>query len=757
MKYLPQDKALLRDNSIKIGSKEKIEDENNVLWELSNVNIVQPNRRFLGVPLRLWLYNKSTRGDTTVFKNWVRRSLGEPPAILDSARTQASADAMENYMHNKGWFNATVTHETKIKNRKANVAYSIFPNGLYAIDSVNYNIEDENIKKLILNSKKESYLKKGKGISRQTFDLEKNRIVRELKNHGYYYFYPNYVYFEGDSTARSVDVTVNIANPDEGQHEPYTIGSIYVHTQYNPAAYLRQTLDTTLLNDLYFIHKKEPDKLTIGEEDLGVDPTTILRAIRIKRHNKYYRIKEFDRTIFRLNNLAIYKFVSIKYVENKRLGNVLDVVIQLTPGKKMSIGGDLEVSSVQNSVQSRGIGIGLGATYKNKNLLKGAEVFSVSPNLGFEYDFIQQNFTTFDFGVETGVTFPQYFPLPWWVKPDHTTRRGLEKTKVSLAYDYLSRFQFYTYSSLSTSYGIEWTEFYVPNKHNIKFLTISYLNPISIDSSFQVILDRNQLLKNSFERQFIISPSYSLTFTGKPKPNGISFYANIEAEAAGTLVRGIDFIFNREKPFQLPGGTPYANFAKIELDGRFYKMFSRRHNFAARAAIGAGAAYWNSQAIPYVRQFFIGGPNSVRGWRVRDIGPGTYVDKDLRCQENYQPYQTGDLKLELSAEYRFLVYYYMEGALFLDAGNVWTIREDVNRPGSQISGRFLNELAVAAGYGVRFNFSFFVFRLDWGYPIRELRSYEDGGPYWKYRKAEDFVGFHLGKSAEWNFAINYPF
>lgn len=742
-------------NKVEIIESEPIEDKSNLSYQLSTIAAQKPNDKLFNLfRTRLWFYNQAANGDSTKFKQWVLRRIGESPSIIDSLKTEKTESEMRLFMNNKGYFKAKVSSETKMKKRKARVTYSVEPDSLYRVGKVTYDTKSQVVERELKQNQKDSHIQLGKAISRNNFESERNRIFRTFRNEGYYNFFPNYIAFEGDSSNYSVDVKIKIANPDSLFDQKYEVSRVFIHSKYNARDYAREELDTMVVDGYYFVYPKLEIEGAETKELLGIKPAIIINSIQIAASGENYNLADYERTIKRLSNLNTYRFINVKYSpsldieEEKLICNIF-----LTPSKKNEFGVNLELNSVYgnesaiNPAIGPAIGTGISINYQNRNFLKGAELFTVSANGGVEYPLgrdtdLDRIWNTVDLGVSANLYYPTFWPKA--IFKDKVTKIGAEKTRLSVSYDYLSRINFYTYNAFSSSIGWEWLEG-PQKKHAVNPVVISYFNPIQISDTFNTILSQNLLLARSFDEQFILGPSYTFKYSGLTNSNGYTFSFRWKFEMGIPLGDGI-------------AGIPFSDFVRLENDAVLNKRIGRNSVLAGRFFLGVGTTLLSStNSMPYFKQFFVGGPNSIRGWRARELGPGAYIDEAVQNDRNIQPYQSGDLKMEMNLEYRFNMFSYLESALFIDAGNVWTLKEDLTRPGAQFSSNFLDQIAIAGGLGFRLDYSYFIFRLDVGYPLRIPRIEENGGSYWKYEQWRDIGIQSILNDPEFNVALGYPF
>jgi len=745
-KHLGADEVLLKENIIEFDQDMKGEKRRKLTYELSTVSQQKPNTKFMGAfRTRLWMYYNSRKGKQTKFKRWIRRRVAEPPAIFSEKQTEKTAESMQYYLNNKGYFNAVVTTSNNLSDNNENpkkkpqkfvdVTYTVNTDRMYRVDSTSFDISQNDVYQIIDSTYHETLLHTGAAIDNKLFDREKNRITKELRNRGYAFFYPNYIkYLSYDSLDYKADVTTRILPPtDSTQHEAYTIDDIYIYPDYYPGSNEITTYDTTQVGEYKFVINKK--------NNLRDKP--ILDAIFLKK-NKLYNQIDYEDTARKLDDLGVYKFISVQLSKPKP-GNKVDAYILLTPRKRMELGYDIEVNTDNGGV----VGTALSISYRNRNLLKGAEAFRVNTNFGL--DFLPQRigtdslFTGTDFGIETELYLPKFL-VPFRLRD--ITRRNDPRTRLALNYNYFDRIAYFRSQLFTLSFGYEWNETF-NKKHRINPFNINYFQVGNIQDAFKMVLSNNTYLQNSFTNQLFPGITYDYTYTGLKNRRGSSWFFQGKAETSGNLTALIDNWIQPDNVFK-PGGIPYSQFARFEADARFYQDINRRSSLAMRLIGGIAFEYGKSEAVPYVKQFFVGGVSDIRAWRIRNLGPGGYYSSPI---EGGQAYQSGDFKLEANLEYRFHLFSYLKGALFVDAGNVWLREEDTARPGGRLTRDFYKNIAVGAGFGFRFDYSYFVIRLDMAYKFRNPFP-DENGSYRYYPSGLQQISF---RDTVYNLAIGYPF
>lgn len=767
-KYLKKEEIILVEkNKVEIISDEKIKNKGELLYDLSNYYKQKPNGKFLGIyRTRLWFYHKNqSPSDTTKWDNWVKRVVAEPPVILQEKLTKGTARAMKSYMQHKGYFNAKVTHDIRIDSSKnlGYNSYQVYPGEQYLFDTIFFKAEDDFVQKVLNDTEDESFLVSGAPVDVDLYDKEVNRLVKLMRNLGYLDFAKNYISpLAGDTSNFKVNATLSVLSPkDSLGHRTYRIGKVYVYPNYDPDFRDLYTEDEFLEGVTY---------MTIG--DPAVKYRTLARNIKLSEGDIYKLINE-EKTKKRLGSLGLYKFVSIKAIKSEERNGVVDFRIYLPSKKRQGLGADIELNTANNTtLGNTSIGTALSLNYKNKNLLKGAEILTTDLQGGLEFAISDKNrlFNSVDVTASSTLSIPKFVDYVGFYtllnkikilpKKNYKNLKETANTRIKLGYNFLDLRDFYTYHSMEASFGYDITP---GDNWRIQYTQtgLTYFNP-QIKEAFDTILMDNEFLAKSFGKQLftgLFAQSVQATYVGKPKKDNTAWSVRISGEISGLEVYGINKIFNPNQEWKLFKDINYSTFLKFDVEQTYMKTISPSTAFAYR--INGGLAFpfgrfrnSNDNAVPYVKQFFVGGPNSIRAWSIRELGPGGYFDEEASLSTGASPfYQTGDIKMEMNMEYRFDMFWVVEGALFVDIGNVWTLQEDIDRPKSQISQDFWKQFAVGTGLGFRLDFSYFIMRFDLGVPIRNNYLDEERNTYWYNHNTE---GSWL-RNINFNLAIGYPF
>jgi outer membrane protein assembly factor BamA len=474
------------------------------------------------------------------------------------------------------------------------------------------------------------------------------------------------------------------------------------------------------------------------------------RILRFDSGDVYNR-KDHNLSLNRLINLDVFKFVKNRFeLSPNSQGDTgrLNTTYYLTPMRKKSLRGEW----LGNTKSNNYVGTLVKFTFRNRNTFRGAEHLDIHANVGSEvqYSGTQSGFNSFRLGGGITFGFPQ-FVVPFF--HFNTTSAYVPKTIIKLSYDLLNRQKLYTLNSLLGELGYSWKpSLFI--EHEFNPISINYVQPINVTPLYRDSLQSDPTLRAAIDTQFIVGSNYSFTWDPLVNdPTGTGFYFNgltdLSGFVAGLFTKENSQKSNRKTIFN----TPFNQYVKAQADGRFYKAMGK-NRLANRLILGLGYPYGNSQALPFIKQFFIGGNNSIRAFRSRAIGPGTYRPKDLDSSLFFAD-QSGDIKIELNSEYRLKVNNILEGAVFVDAGNIWLFNKDTNKLGAKFSKDFLKEFAVGAGFGIRLNLQILLLRIDIATPLRI--PYLPEGNRWVFNQIDFTDKDWRRKNIVLNLAIGYPF
>jgi hypothetical protein len=710
--------------------------------------------------------------------------IGEPPVLLDTNQTSRSLNQVTEYLHNKGYFHGTVRdtvfYPLTQRGRKKKViqGFIVVPGVAYTINKITWDIRDKGVGYDLQNDTVAQYclIKRGEIYDFDNFESERDRLTRSLRNNGYYKFSKDYIRFSVDSTVGTHQVNVRIIiNKQEIQqndstwtetnHQRFTIRNIYVKSIIDLKQLRddRADYDTTSFREIAFLRNMGSiDGIPI-EEVLRYKPEVLSSRIAFYTGH-LYRLVDYEATYRQLTSLRVFRQVVIDQVE---VGDNLDIYIKLLPVIKQNFTAQFEGTT--NSGSSLGIGGSYG--YENTNVSHGAEILEFTVKGGTE---IQQtingsepttnglNFNTIQAGFDASLNIPrEFFPFNYLVSRNKTTDQRVTEDRRTV---FLSSFNYqrridYDRSLVTLSYGYTF-RFRKPataEKRERDFGRFA-LFPIELNvvkvkprqGLIDLLQNPDPLLHYRFTDHLI--RDFRITYvlnTQDQKKKGRIFYLKIDAESSGLLLRPIFEATNATKnqygSYEI-AGIPFSHYLRFFFDGRYNQAFGDHQNIVLRGAIGVGIPLSNFPTLPLEKSFYGGGASGIRAWEARTLGPGSYI---VPSDQKYA--QFGDIQIEYNVEYRFRLTKTLNGAVFMDGGNIWILKEDADRPGADFSFkdfRFLQDFAAGPGVGLRYDLSFFIIRLDYGVKLRDP-SYPYGERW--YVPGERKLGGNL------NFAIGYPF
>ncbi|MEJ7646320.1 MAG: BamA/TamA family outer membrane protein [Chryseolinea sp.] len=683
----------------------------------------------------------------------LRKKFGQPPVLMKDVAPERIAKVLSGQLNNEGYFRSTASHEIKTNKKESVVIYTVKLMPPYVLDSIHYPRPKDSVYSAILRTVEiESLLKQRQRYKLERLQAEQERIEEVLENYGFYYFDDRYLIFEADSTIGeqkiSLDLKMEPGIPQRAKRI-YTLNNINVFPNYSLTRdSLIHDSDTTVVNNFNYIDNVH-----------NFRPKVITDVINLKKGETYSREAQ-DLTLSHLMGLGVFKFVNIKFAETNTDSSLLDANIYLTPLRRKSLRAEAQAISKSNNF----VGPGISGSFTDRNFLRGAELFQLKLTTAYEFQLSRQNegpLNSFEMGLESSLTIPK-FVSP--IRINYNSRKYLPKTIIKLGFNFQNRVNYYRLNSLNAGYGYIWRESEAKS-HELYIADISYVRTDKKSEEFVSRVNANPVLAASFADQFIIGTKYSYTVNTQLREDPMdkyekrkfrvhNFYFNGNVDIAGNLLSLVQKTTrpNAEQPYQL-FGSPYSQFVKGDVDFRHYWQFDEHNKLVSRIVVGAGYPYKNSKTLPYIKQFSIGGSNSIRAFQARSVGPGTYNVKEDTLGTLFID-QRADLKLEGNVEYRFDIIKALKGAVFVDAGNIWLIREDSTRAGGQFhANTFLNQLAVGTGVGLRLDFSFFVLRLDTAFPIR--KPYEKDK--WVIKDIDFGSRAWRRENLVFNIAIGYPF
>ena len=702
-------------------------------------------------------------------------NIGEAPSLIDSNKTNRSVNQIVSYLNNKGYFGSTVDDTViypqlqKNRRQKAIQCYIIHPSQPYTLRSIAWDIKDEGIAIAIVSDTATEYcqIKRNMNYDFDSFEAERDRITKLLKNKGYYKFSKDYIRFSIDSTLGShqadVQITINkqelklndssFANVN---HQQFTIRNIYIKSLFD-LQQLREdkdisNYDTTLYRNLLFLRNKDSIYGTNIEKTLKFKPYILEQRISFRK-DIIFRQLDYEATYRQLTNLRVFRQVVIDPIE---VGdNKLDMYIKLFPFSKQSYTAQFEGTTNSGS----NLGIGGSVSYENNNLYGGAEILRLGIKGGTE---VQQTinassnsenlgFNTIQIGADASLNIPrEFFPFSLLVNkkklPEKMTTQD-RRTVFLSSFNYQSRSD-YDRTLANVSYG--YTFKYLKNG-KISFFPIE-LNIVKVKPKaglLELLQNPDPLLQYRFTDHLIQNLRITYILNKQKNNNGDILFLKIDGESSGLLLREF-FELSKINPdangsYEI-AKIPFSHYIRLFADGRFNKAIGAYQRLVGRSALGIGLPLSNYPTLPLEKSFYSGGANGIRAWEARTLGPGSYI---IPSDQKYA--QFGDIQLEYNLELRFRITKTLNGAAFIDGGNIWILKKDSSRPNADFSFKkmnFLNDLAFGPGLGLRYDLSFFIVRLDWAFKLRDP-SYPIGERW--YNPSQRKLSSNL------NFGIGYPF
>lgn len=779
-KLIPDDKYLLNEVSIELDNK-NIEKS-----ELNSYMRQKPNNSFLffnSIKPRVSVYNFANSGKKRKWKQWIGKTIGEAPVVLDSTLTRKTSRQFKLFLRNKGYYHAQVKDTAIFEKQKAHVIYEIKTRKPVKIRKIEIKSADKNIKSILTSNNSNSLIKKGDNLDIDILQKERERITNFLHNRGYFKFVKEYIYYRVD-TVLHVDTLVRndtlaisdslrlynqaeveLVIADEkgnssetendtlqsvNNHSMFKINEILIYSHYNPQKALQN--QTEYLKTFDTLHVQNTKGCVFfTKRELTIRPEILLKSVLIHK-DSLYRAKTVEETYKRLSSLRIYRLITINFEQIETNASqadslqykLLNCKIQLTPTTSQSYKVELE-----GTTSSTHFGMATNLAYQHKNLFRGAELFEFEfknaleshRNLSTEETDKKYELNTFEIGADAKIHIPKFF-MPF--KLINFERQYNPRTTFALGFNYQHRPEI-TRLIGNARFGYYWksSEFAT---HIVNPIDFYAMNNRKLDEAFlEEIISRNLL--SSYYDHLISAISYSYIYNNQSITKSRDFiYLKTDIETSGNVLTIIKDAFDESKDPEYNSytlfKTPYFQYLKTDIDFRYYKVTPFKNQLVSRLYVGVGYPYGNVEYLPFGKMFYSGGSNSIRAWRVRSLGPGSYADTT-----GIYIFRLGDIKLEANLEYRFKMFSYFEGALFVDAGNIWSVDKNDEREGASFAfDTFYHQIAVGTGLGIRLDFSFFIFRLDFGIALRDPTATK--GDRWGFMKNSNYA---------FNFGIGYPF
>lgn len=758
--HLPAGESLyIGQKSMIVKTPPKIVISDACMTEVNAVLAKSPNNSVFGsstmrfpIPMGLWMYNALYQYENKKgFGNWLFNHLAATPVLLTSVNPPIRNKIATNLLHDYGYFSGNVDSKLfydKSNNKKVKVQYTINTGYPSFIDTVYYSHFNKGMLELMEKSRKSSLIHQGNQFNVSSLDEERERINTLMRNRGYYYFTPEYLSYQADTVHAPLKVSLKL-QPTAGVPDyalrPYFLGDKTIYIMGKNGETPDQYTSYRDLNIYYY------DKLQLR-------PKMLYRRINYQAYTKNPELLKLQKSrlynqrrqsviLDRFSDIGIFKSVTAEYMprDTAQLNDTLDVLLKATLNKPMEV--ELRANVTTKSNDQTGPGFSLG--YTHYNIFKGGEIWNTKLTGSYEWQTANTAggslLNSWEFGITSGLTFPRIV-FPRLGKREYDFDAS---TTFNVNFDELNRAKYYQL----LSFGGNVTYDFQPNRyyhHSITPLRLSFNVLQRTTEKFDSLAIKIPSLYMSLQNKFIPAFEYSVTYDNtNTKRKKIGTWWNVDFVSSGNLTSAVYRLFG--KSFSEQGkdlfGSPFSQFLKLSGEYRFTWAIDKNQSIVARANAGIIYSYGNSTVAPYSEQFYVGGANSIRAFTVRSVGPGGFHLEGDDAKYSYVE-QIGDIKLLANAEYRFRILGSIHGAIFLDAGNVWLIRDDYIRQNAQISKDFLKQIALGTGFGIRYDMDYLVFRFDVGVGLHDPWDTGKSG-YYNIPSFRKSLGYH--------FAIGYPF
>lgn len=720
-KYIPQNEYLLESVEIKSDSK------------LLNASSLEPYIRqkanskwFSLFKIPLGAYTLSGK-DTTKWISRTLKNMGEKPVIFDSVQSRLTVEDLRGAMRNQGFMHATVDFDAKVRGNKLKAVYTLRPGMPYVINSIVYDIQDTLVGRVLANYKERQLtlghsknvgLSAGSRFTVEALEAERKRITDILLDSGFYKFHKDFIIYTADSAANENDISLTLHllkyrannNAPIVLHPRYIIRNVNYRSGSGASLHLRRN---------------------VLENATAVKP----------KH--FYSQSDLQSTYRNLGRMPAVRYTDVQFLEVPDT-TLLDCDIKLSTSRPSTISFQPEGTNTAGD-----LGAAVSLTYQNRNIFRGSELFSVQLRAAFEAISGLEGYRDEDFeeyGVEAKLQFPRFIS-PFWSRK--LRRNSTAASEMSVSWNLQNRPEFHR-RVFSLAWRYRWASSDGRINYRLDVPDLSYVYMPWISETFKhdyldSVSNRNAILRYNYEDLFIMRVGFNMTYNNDN--NAFRFNAETSGNVLNTFASALGFHKNVSGQHTL-FNIAYAQYLKFDFDYTHIVRFDSRNILALHTDFGLAYPYGNSNILPFEKRYFAGGANSVRGWAVRELGPGTFRGTDGRIDFINQ---TGDLKIDINAEYRSFLFWKFDGAVFVDAGNIWTLRNYPDQPGGQFKfDKFLKQFAVAYGLGLRLNFSYFILRLDMG--MKAINP-----AYTNQR--EHYAVFHpdFGRDFTFHFAVGLPF
>jgi outer membrane protein assembly factor BamA len=712
-----------------------------------------PNSKwFSAIKIRLYIYGLSGR-DSTRWINKQLRKIGDEPVIYNEGLARRSENEIAKAVQNMGYMGATVHTKTKIKKKKLKLSFEVTSGKPYIIRSIKREINDPKITACLQEDSLYSLLKEGMLFNVNVLDAERQRITNRLLRNGYYKFNKDFITYVADTVKNSyrVDLTLQVLpyrahiNDTPKEHNQYTLNKVSFLTDYD-------IMQSSSLNSIYVNDSVHYNGIPIYYSNKPyLRPKILINNLRLQPGDLYDE-RDVQRTYNNFGRLSALKYTNIRFIETQ-IGDSakLDTYILLTKNEPQSVSFEIEGTNSAGD-----LGVAAAVSYLHRNLFRGSEQLSLKFRGAYEaisgltQDYKNDNYT--EYGVDASINFPRFlFPF---LSSDF--RSGIRATtEFRMQYNYQIRPEFSRVVA-STSWSYHWIE-RQRAQHRIDLIDVNYLYMPSTSDTFKDLYEgnKNYILEYNYKDRLIVRMGYTYNYNSvgaSPTNNTIasnSYSIRTGIESAGNLL----YTFSKLAGLSKNGkgeysllNIPFAQYIKADFDFAKNIVMDERNSLAYHFGMGIAIPYGNADVIPFEKRYFSGGANSVRGWSVRNLGPGSFSGDDNFLN------QSGDIKLDASVELRTDLFWKFQGALFVDAGNIWTLHNySEEQPGGKFKfDRFYKQIAVAYGLGLRLDLDFFVIRVDGG--MKAIDPVYGSG-----KQKYPVIRPKLDRDLAIHFAVGYPF
>lgn len=737
---------------LKVTDEDKSKHGEETMTEVEGALSFPPNGAIFGssslrtpFPFGLWIYNGFVNHQDNWFGKWMFNTFAANPVYIRTVNPETRVKVATNVLHNYGYFSGFVNYDTVPDGRrKAKLNYTVTMGKLHTLDSIEYRRFPIKMDSLLKVTNRDRLLRKGDGFSVANLEGERDRLATLFRNNGYFYYRSDYTMYAADTLQAPYKVQLRVlpdpAVPKRALKQWY-VGGLRLNIRKAMTGgrfYTNEPTDSFVYKHLVITWqgKKPPIK-----------PRTLFRNFTFKGREPYSLEKE-QSTVQRLNALGVFSQVDFTYHPRDTVAtcDTLDLTLNTTLDKPLD--GNFSVGVTTKSNDQTGPAVSIGMT--KRNVFRGAETFNVSLSGSYEWQTNNEtsqsgvSINSYELNLDASLDFPRLF-LPGFIAKRF---RRPATSKLSVNVDWMNRSKYFEMLSIGANIAYSWQ----PHpfwKHTFTLFSLTYINRMKVTNLFNTLLQNNPALQKSMSNQFKPEVGYSFIYDNfADTQRKDHYYWKTDISEAGNGISlydrmlGKSFNIKEKKLF----GTPYSQYLKLVSEFRWTRTLSRTSKLATRVKGGVVWAYGNSYTPPYNEQFYVGGANSIRAFTVRSIGPGTFVPgKSLYSYLD----QTGSVVFEANAEYRMHFFGHLYGAAFFDVGNIWTLKQDPSRPGSQFTmKRFWNQLATGTGAGLRYDMDFIVLRFDVGIGLH--LPYDTGKRgYYNLPRFKDGLGIHL--------AVGYPF